>query len=464
MFKNEKIINLGLDWFAANLRKQGAEVANVKFVPRAGGDKKLIAVLDKLEGKRAAIDAANEKAVRMINAGKPVLVEIARAGDVIPGMKKNLILHAGPPVEWGRMCGPVKGAVLGALVYEGLAGDLKEAKVLVERGDVEFSPCHHHSAVGPMAGIVSYSMWVYVVENKEYGNRAFCTLNEGLGKVLRFGANSPDVLKHLKWMEEILAPAMSEALKKAPEGIDVKAITSQALLMGDECHNRNVAATDMFLKEFIPLLLKTSLSKTIVMEVMDFIASNPHTYLNLSMAACKATVDVINGLKDSTVVFAMARNGTDIGIRVAGTGDEWFNAPAGMPKGLYFAGFDENDSNPDLGDSTISETAGIGANAMASAPAIVKFVGGVPDDAVRYTKKMYEICCGESGNFRIPYFNFRGTPVGFDIIKIVEKHMTPFINTGIAHKEPGIGQIGAGLLYAPMECFTKALVKFAEIA
>jgi len=463
MFKNEKIINLGLDWFADNLRKQGAEVANVKFVPRAGGDKELIDVLDKLEEKKDRIEEANKKAVSMINAGKPVLTGIARAGDVIPGMKKNLILHAGPPVEWGRMCGPVKGAVLGALVYEGIAGDLKEAEALAERGDVEFSPCHHHSAVGPMAGIVSYSMWVYVVENKEYGNRAFCTLNEGLGKVLRFGANSADVLKNLKWMEEILTPAMSEALKQAPEGIDVKAITSQALLMGDECHNRNVAATDIFLKEFIPLFLKTSISRTIIAEVVNFISSNPHTYLNLSMAACKATVDVIKGLKNSTVVSAMARNGTDIGIRVAGAGDEWFTAPAGMPKGLYFAGFDENDSNPDLGDSTISETAGIGANAMASAPAIVKFVGGVPDDAVRYTKKMYEICCGESDNFRIPYFNFRGTPVGFDIMKIVEKHMTPVINTGIAHKEAGIGQIGAGLLYAPMECFTKALLRYAKI-
>ncbi|PIU19149.1 MAG: hypothetical protein COT16_00020 [Elusimicrobia bacterium CG08_land_8_20_14_0_20_44_26] len=463
MFDNEKIINLGLGWFYDELKRQNADVTNVKFTPRAGGDEVIAKILDELELKKDEIAQANKRAVEMINESTPTLIDVARACDVIPGMKKNMILHAGPPIDWARMCGPVKGAVLGALVYEGMASDLNEALNIVEKGGIQFSPCHHHSAVGPMAGIVSPSMWVYVVLNKKFGNRAFCTLNEGLGKVLRFGANSADVLKHLKWMEEILAPSISEALKETRGGIDIKSITSKALMMGDECHNRNEAATNMLIKELVAALLKTSISKTVIKEIIDFISSNPHTYLNLSMAACKATVDVIKGLENCSIVSAMARNGTDIGIRVAATGDEWFTHPAGMPKGLYFAGFDEADANPDLGDSTISESAGIGANAMACAPAIVKFVGGNPDDAMKYTMKMYEICAGESASFKVPYFNFRGTPVGFDIIKIVEKQLPPFINTGIAHKEPGIGQIGAGLLYAPMDIFKKALVRFSEI-
>ncbi len=461
MFKNEKIINLGLEWFYETLEKQGASVLNTKFSPPAGGDEEMMKILAKISKFSDKIKDANDKAIKMLNDSRPFLADVARAGDVIPGMKKNLILHAGPPIEWNRMCGPVRGAVLGALVYEGLAKNLEEAEKLIESGEIEFSPCHHHSAVGPMAGVVSYSMWVYVVENKAFGNRAYCTLNEGLGKVLRFGANSDDVLRRLKWMEEVLAPTLSEVVKSAG-GIDIKAITSQALMMGDECHNRNVAATNMFLKELIPHFLSSSISKSVIKEITDFISENPHTYLNLSMAACKATADVIANIPHCSIVWAMARNGTDIGIRVSATGDEWFTAPAGMPKGLYFAGFDESDANPDLGDSTISETAGIGANAMASAPAIVKFVGGTPDDAMRYTKKMYEICWGESRNFQIPYFNFRGTPLGFDIIKIVEKQIAPFINTGIAHKEAGIGQVGAGLLFASMECFTKALKRFAE--
>ncbi|MDO9513052.1 MAG: DUF1116 domain-containing protein, partial [Elusimicrobiota bacterium] len=278
----------------------------------------------------------------------------------------------------------------------------------------------------------------------------------------RFGANSPDVLKHLKWMEDVLAPSINEALRQSPGGIDIKAITSQALMMGDECHNRNVAATDILIKELIPLLLKTGIAKSVIKEIIDFMASNPHSYLNVSMAACKATADTIAGLEKSTLVSVMARNGTELGIRVAGIGDEWFAAPAGIPKGLYFAGFDETDSNPDLGDSTISEAAGIGANAMACAPAIVKFVGGTPSDAMKFTKQTYDICAGESSNFQIPYLNFRGTPVGFDIRKIVARQQPPFINTGIAHKDAGIGQIGAGLLYAPIECFKSALKRFAE--
>lgn len=407
------------------------------------------------------IDEANQKGVEILKSAQPVLVDVRPASEVVPGMTKKTFLHAGPPIEWERMCGPVKGAILGAILYEGLAQNLEEAQKLAESGELTFDSCHHHQAVGPMAGVLSSSMWVFCVENKTYGNMGFCSLNEGLGKVLRFGANGPEVLERLKWMETVLGPALQQAVRLSG-GLNVKSMTAQALLMGDECHNRNVAATSTFLKEITPWLLKTDLSKETIGEVLAFIGGNVHFFLNLSMAACKATSDPIVGLKDSTLVSTMARNGTEIGIRVAGLGDRWFTAPSGQPKGLYFSPYTEQDANPDLGDSTVSEVAGIGGFAMASAPAIVKFVGGVPADAVRYTKEMYEISVGRHQDYQIPALNFMGSPVGVDIRKVVETGITPIINTGIAHKEPGIGQIGAGLLYAPKKGFEDALVAFEK--
>jgi len=411
---------------------------------------------------KAKISAANEAAVRHMMEANPVLVDVCRAGDVIPGMNKNLILHAGPPVSWPDMCGPMKGAIMGALVYEGLAKDIVEAETLASSGKINFSPCHHHNTVGPMAGVVSESMYVFVVKNTVHGNTAFATLNEGLGKVLRFGAYSEEVIKKLKWMEQVLAPSLKAAIALKKDGINVKSLIAQALMMGDECHNRNIAATSLFLRQVTPLLLSLDLCKETIKQVFDFITSNDHFFLNLSMAACKATADTIFNLEYCTIMCAMARNGVEIGIRIAGLGDRWFTAQAGVPKGLYFSGFSEKDACRDLGDSTISETAGIGGFAMACAPAIVKFVGGTPADAIKYTRQMSEICAGRHRDYQIPQLDFQGTPLGVDIARVVETGITPIINTGIAHKDPGVGQVGAGILYAPLTMFEEALEAFAD--
>jgi len=421
---------------------------------------------------RDRINQANAEAAERMITAEPVLVDIRPATEVIPDFSGRMILHAGPPITWDRMCGPVRGAVLGAAVYEGWTTDLAGAEELAASGEITFDPCHHHSTVGPMSGVVSPSMWVFCVKNVTHGNMAYCTLNEGLGKVLRFGANDSEVVTRLKWMEEMLAPSLAQAVRLSSginsgglnsNGINLKAMIAQALLMGDECHNRNVAATNLFLKETLPFLLESDLEKSAIKKVTDFIAGNVHFFLNLSMPASKATADTIAGAKNCSLMSAMARNGTDIGIRVAGLGDRWFVASAGMPEGLYFPGFSEKDANPDLGDSTISETAGIGGFAMASAPAIVQFTGGKPADAIRFTREMYEISYGRHRAYQIPALDFAGTPIGVDIRKVVETGITPIINTGIAHREPGIGQIGAGLLYAPLEPFEEALKALAEI-
>lgn len=408
------------------------------------------------------IDEANTTAVNRLMEARPILKAVATARDVIPGMKDNLFLHAGPPIEWARMSGPLKGAIIGAMLFEGVAASEAEATSMVERGEVEFDSCHHHGAVGPMAGVTSASMKVYVVENAEHGNKSYSNLNEGYGKVLRYGAYSDEVLKKLHWMNDVLGVALADALA-ASNGIDMRALMSEALHMGDEGHNRNKAGSLLYLKLISPLIAKTMKDSAAMSDVLQFIGDNALSVLNPVMAACKAMTDAAHGVEGSTIVTTMARNGTDFGIRVGGLGEkQWFTAPAEIPVGLFFSGFSQADANPDIGDSAITETAGIGGFAMATAPAIVTFVGGTPKDAMNATLEMYEITFAESKYFTMPSLDFRGTPTGIDIRKVVELGITPRINTGIAHKNAGVGQVGAGLVRPPLAIFEEALVAFAE--
>ena len=408
------------------------------------------------------IDQANQTAVTRMMEARPILKAVATAREVIPGMKDNLILHAGPPIEWARMSGPLRGAVIGAILFEGLASSEAEAASMVERGEIEFDSCHHHGTVGPMAGVTSASMKVYVVENAEHGNKSFSNLNEGYGKVLRYGAYSDEVLKKLHWMNDVLGTALADALASS-NGIDMRALIAEALHMGDEGHNRNKAGSLIYLKLLSPLIAKTMKDSAAMAEVLQFIGDNALSVLNPVMAACKAMTDAAHGVEGSTIVTTMARNGTDFGIRISGLGEkQWFTAPAEIPVGLFFSGFSQADANPDIGDSAISETAGIGGFAMATAPAIVTFVGGTPKDAMNATLEMYEITFAESKFFTMPSLDFRGTPTGIDLRKVVELGITPRINTGIAHKNAGVGQVGAGLVRPPLQIFENALVAFAE--
>jgi hypothetical protein len=406
------------------------------------------------------VDEANAAAVRRLLDSTPVLTGIGRAGEVIPGMRPNLILHAGPPIEWPRMSGPLRGAVIGGLLYEGLARDEGGAAAMVERGEVEFAPCHDHQTVGPMAGVTTASMPVYVIENRAAGNRAFSNLNEGYGKVLRYGAYSDDVLARVRWLSETYAPIVGEALERSG-GLDMKSLIAQQLQMGDEGHNRNKAGSALMARLLAPHLARTNARGDNVAAVLDYLAANDLAVLNPVMAACKSMTDTAHGVPGSSLVTCMARNGTDFGIRVSGLGARWFTAPAQIPVGLFFPGYTQEDANPDIGDSTITETAGIGAFAMAAAPAIVQFIGGTPAMALESTMEMYEITIAENAAFGIPQLGFRGTPTGIDIRKVVRTGITPRVNTGIAHRRAGIGQVGAGLVRPPMACFEQALEALA---
>jgi hypothetical protein len=407
------------------------------------------------------IDAANQEALGRMTGARPLLVGVARAGDVIPGMRSDLLLHAGPPIAWERMSGPLRGALIGGCLFEGLAATAEEAETRLAAGEVAFDSCHHHATVGPMAGVTTASMAVYVVENgSRLGQLAYSNLNEGYGKVLRYGAYDAEVLAKLRWMHGEMADVLRSALRDLGP-LDIRALLAEALHMGDEGHNRNKAGSLLFLKALAPHVARVADGATAA-HVLTFLGANALSVLNPVMAACKVMADAAHGVPHSTLITAMARNGTDFGIRISGLGERWFTGPSAIPDGLYFPGYSVADANPDIGDSTITETAGIGAFAMASAPAIVSFIGGSPGDALAATLEMYEITVGEHPHFTIPPLGFRGSPVGIDLRRVVELGVTPRVNTGIAHRLAGVGQIGAGLVRPPLEPFVAALEAFVE--
>jgi len=408
-----------------------------------------------------SIKEANRVAVERLIEAEPVLIDCVPARDAL-ALSNRTVLHAGPPLPWERACATMQAAILCAVRYEGWAQDDTAALDRVAKSEIGVGPCHHRGAAGPMTGLVTPSMPVFVVENRRHGNRAFATINEGLGRVLRFGANDASVIERLEWLAAEAGPLLGAALR-ASGGIDLRAIMGKALSMGDEMHQRNIAASCLLIRALMPHLARAATDTGVLARVADFLSANDQFFLNLAMAAGKASADPCLGIEGSTMVATMARNGTDFGIRVAGLGDRWFTAPVNVPQGLYFPRFGPDDANPDIGDSAIVETIGLGGFAMAASPAVAGFVGqGGLAEAIAVTEEMAEICLTEHAHFRIPTLGDRGSPVGIDIRKVVETGITPLINTGIAGKVPGTGQIGAGVVRAPLACFEQALEAFAR--
>lgn len=464
LFSDLNVINVGLEFFKHDIQKQQAQVTQVSWQPIAGGNKAVIEVLDKLAQPdiAAKIEAANEEAVSRIISSHPVLVGYERAIDVVPGMTKTTILHAGPPVAWEDMNGPMRGAVTGALIFEGLANNLDEAFRLAGSGEINFSPCHDHDCVGSMAGVTSASMYMHVVKNQTYGNIAYTNLSEQMAKILRMGANDESVVERLVWMRDVLGPMLKAAMEFG-EPIDLRLMLAQALHMGDECHNRNNAGTALLAQALTPRILQTNFTTEQKREVFEFIASSDYFSGPTWMAMCKCALDAGHGVENSTIVTTMARNGVEFGIRISGMpGFTWFTGPAQKVVGPLFAGYKPEDSGLDIGDSAITETYGIGGFAMATAPAIVALVGGTVGEAIDYSIQMDEITTDTNPNVTIPLLNFKGISSGIDVRKVLETGILPIINTAIAHKEPGIGMIGCGITNPPVECFEKALLAFAN--
>jgi hypothetical protein len=453
------VITAGIDLLADALRDQAVPVVPVDFRPPVDDPPGTAAALSTVLAD-PRVPAANALALQRMLGVRATLVDVLPAAQAL-GLAPGRFCHAGPPISWERASGPMRGALIGAMLFEGLAGSPEEAEARLAAGDgLSWSPCHENSAVGPMAGVVSPSMWMFKLVDAASGLTAYCSLNEGLGKVLRYGAYSPEVIERLHWMSAVLGPALATAVR-ATGPIDISAIVGQMVQMGDEGHNRNRAGTLMFLREILPALIGSGLPVDDVAEVARFIAGNDHFFLNLVMPCGKLMGDAAAGIPGSSVVTAMCRNGTDFGIRVSGTGDQWFTGPAGTPQGLFLAGFGPEDANPDIGDSAITETVGIGGMSMAAAPAIVRFVGGAVPDALATTRRMYEITLGENPAFAIPILEFRGAPTGIDVTRVLRTAILPQINTGMAGRVAGTGQVGAGLVTPPMACFTAAIAELA---
>jgi len=453
-----RVVSAGVPLFADALDDQAVPVGRVDWRPPEPGSETALARVmadpRRSEANRTAVD-------RLLSAGAE-LVDVRPAVAAL-GLQKGSFLHAGPPIDWERASGPMRGALIGAMLLEGLATTADDAEATLAAGGVDLDSCHHHATVGPMAGVVSPSMWLFELRDPEHGGTAWCSLNEGLGKVLRYGAYGPDVVERLLWMGDILGPLLQTAVRRHG-AVDIKAIAAQMLQMGDEGHNRNRAGTLMFLRELLPDLIDSGAPTSDVAEAARFVAGNDHFFLNLGMPACKLATDAARDVPGSTLVVAMARNGTDFGIQTSGTGDQWFTAPANTPEGLYLGSFGPDDANPDIGDSAITETAGIGGFAMAAAPAIVRFVGGDVADAIEATQAMYDITLAESQAFQIPVLEFRGTPTGIDVTSVVRTGILPHINTGMAGKVAGTGQVGAGIVNPPAAIFPAALEALAAAA
>lgn len=465
------VVTVGVELFADALRDQGVSVTPVEWRPPVDGTQAALAAVVGDPRREQANATALE---RMLSAGAE-LVDVLPAGEAL-GLQAGSFLHAGPPLTVDRASGPMLGALIGGLLFEGLETDAEAAEQALRAGrtsqgvDLTLDPCHHHRTVGPMAGVVSPSMWVFVLRDPVHGGTAYCSLNEGLGAVLRYGAYGPEVIERLRWMSRVLGPLLQLAVRRRAAGagpVDIKAIVGQMLQMGDEGHNRNRAGTMMLVRELVPELLEAGelpggLGLDDVAQVVRFCNGNDHFFLNLVMPACKLAMDAARDVPGSTLVTVMARNGTDFGIQVSGTGDQWFTGPASVPDGLYLGDYGPEDANPDIGDSAITETGGIGGMAMAAAPAIVRFVGGEVGDALAATRAMYEITLAEHPAYQVPILGFRGTPAGIDVTAVVRTGVLPNINTGIAGKVAGTGQVGAGLVSPPMKCFTDAIAALAE--
>ena len=467
-----RVVTVGVDLLAEALEQQAVSTGRVDWRPPSGDPDELRRVI-----ADPRFEQANRTAVSRVVGTGAVLTDVLPASQAL-GLEPGTFFHAGPPLTFESASGPMRGALIGAMLFEGLASDVDEATRRLADGrlgdgtEVRLDPCHQHAAVGPMAGVVSASMWVFELTDPASGRTAYCSLNEGLGKVLRYGAYGGEVTTRLRWMSRVLGPLLQTAVRRraASEAgpLDVRAIVAQMLQMGDEGHNRNRAGTMMLVRELVPELIEAAESGDLplkdVADVVRFCNGNDHFFLNLVMPMCKLALDAGRDVPGSSLVVAMARNGTEFGIQVSGTGDRWFTGPAEVPDGLYLGDFGPDDANPDIGDSAITETAGIGGFTMAAAPAITAFVGGDADFALATTRRMYDITLTEHPVYQVPILGFRGSPTGIDVTQVVRTGILPQINTGIAGREPGTGQVGAGLVNPPAQCFTEAVTALAASA
>jgi hypothetical protein len=458
-----RVVNVGLDLFAASVRAQDVPVGEVDWRPPAGGDRDLVRLLVADAATRERVAAANEETMARMFRARPVWVDVRRAGDVIPDLPPRTLLHSGPAIAYERMCGPHRRAAAWVATFEGWAADPGAAAAALMEGSIRLEPANAHRTVCPMAGVVSPSMAVHVITDRATGTTAFSPINEGRERTTWNGNPDPSALERLAWFRDELAGSLSAALRHAG-GIDLFGIFSQGLQMGDELHARLPATTALLLRSLAAPMLEADVPGAAAARAFRFLEENSLFGLTVVMAACKVSADAGHGVAGSSIVTGMSRNGIDFGLRVGGLGERWLTAPAPpMDEAIFRTGYRLADAAGDIGDSSILETVGLGGMAIAAAPTVAAFVGGDVEDEVAVTEEMREITVAVHPTFTLPALQFAGAPAGIDVRRVVETGIVPFIDTGAVHEtDPDAGQIGAGIARAPIEVFRDALVALGE--
>ena len=398
-------------------------------------------------------ERANTKSFERMVDSDPVLIDICKAGDVVPNMAPNTILTSGPPMPWESYFGGQRDAIIGAALFEGLGDSREEVEQKLGNKEISVAGCHDYGCVGSLAGVYSASMSVFVVENQKFGNRGFCNLYEGTNpRRLNYGIYDEGVKERLRFVENTIVPVIRHAVLKT-EGIELKPLIVRALHMGDELHSRNTAASLLFTRELFPHLLDYE-NRDLISAALKAITEDNYFFLRLSMAAAKVMADASHGIEQSSVVTAMAFNCCNFAIRVSGLGSQWILGPHADVEARLFDGHTQDEISWMGGESTITETVGLGGFAQAAAFPLQKYQGGSAEEMVRRNVELYEITIGEHNVFHIPYLGYRGTPTGIDIFKVKETGIRPVMDIGIAGRDGG--QIGAGIVSAPMSIFNEA--------
>lgn len=456
-----RVVNLGLPLFAQAVADQGAAVVQVDWRPPADGDAVAVRALTDLYGPRsAAIDAANAEVLRRLDQGVPCLVDVRPALDVVPGMGERMLLHPGPPIAWADVCDPLRRSMRAAVVAEGWAADIAGANALFSSGSVTLGAANEHSTVVPMATALGPSAPVYVVDNAAGGTRAYAPVGQGPGDVAWFGRESAAAIERLVFLREVAGSRMARIVARlAP--IDIFAIAAQGVQMGDDVHMRTQASTNLLIRAMLPAIAGLGGDPGTV-AFCEYLSTNHLFFLTLAMAAAKSLTLWAEQVQGATIVTTMARNGTTYGVKLAGL-DRWFvTGSPPVAEALFYPGYGPQDAAPDIGDSAVLELVGLGGAAAAGSPAVAGFLGGSMADAARATDEMVQICGAESSRFKLPTMDFRGTPLGVDVRKVVETGLTPKVNTGILHARSGTGQVGAGVATAPRAGFREALLALRE--
>ncbi len=409
-------------------------------------------------GARAA---ANKQTFDRLVKADPVVVDVRPAIEVVPGLDRNTILTSGPPLAWPGYTGGQREAIVGGALFEGLAGSRDEAIAKLDRGQIKVAGCHDFGCVGSLAGIYTASMPVFVVENRAAGNVGFCNMYEGSNpRRLNYGVYDEGVRERLLFVQNEVVPVVAEAVRRCG-GIALKPIMKRALTMGDELHSRNAAAALLFLREMVPSLLAMAGSGSEpITRAVKAVTDDQYFFLRLSMAAAKATADAARNIERSSVVTAMAFNCQGFAIRVSGLGDTWYTGPHATVQAKLFEGHSEDEIAWMGGESIITETVGLGGFAQAAAPALQNYQGGSYEPMIARNKELYAITVGENPDYLIAALGYRGTPTGIDIFKVIESAVLPVMDIGVAGRDGG--QIGAGIVRAPMACFKAAAAAYRQ--